>query len=81
MKNNEVKSISTAEKSVLVHESKKHHPFKSPDVNQMQSIEIDRRTRIYIAIGADPIEARNRYLNRLDPKVREHYVPRKTVVV
>ena len=47
---------------------KKQHIFKSPDLTKLQLVVIDPRTNIYIALGADPEEARNRYFNRLKPK-------------
>jgi hypothetical protein len=45
--------------------SKKQNTFKSPDTSKMQEVMIDERTRIYIPKGADPVEARKRYLDRL----------------
>lgn len=48
---------------------KKQVVFKSPDVSNMQVVIIDFKTRIYIAPGADPKEARNRYLSRFDKKI------------
>jgi hypothetical protein len=47
---------------------KKQTNFKSPDLNQLQLVVIDSRTKIYIPIGADPEEARVRYLTRGNPK-------------
>ncbi len=47
---------------------RKNNQFKSPDVTKLQEVVIDFRTRIYIAIGADPEEARSRYLSRLAAK-------------
>ena len=47
---------------------KKQHIFKSPDLTKMQLVVIDPRTNIYIAIDADPEEARSRYFNRLKPR-------------
>lgn len=47
---------------------RKNHKFKSPDLTNLQEVVIDYRTRIYIAVGADPEEARNRYLSRLVTK-------------
>jgi hypothetical protein len=44
---------------------KKHHDFKSPDLSKLQEVVIDVRTKIYIAAGADPEEAKIRYLARL----------------
>ncbi len=43
---------------------KKTSTFKSPDLNKMQVVVIDHRTKIYIALDADPEEARTRYLSR-----------------
>ena len=40
----------------------------SPDVTKMQEVKIDNRTRIYIAAGDDPVEAKKRYLARLEFK-------------
>jgi len=48
--------------------TKKQNTFKSPDTSKMQEVKIDERTRIYIERGADPIEARNRYLARIQAK-------------
>jgi hypothetical protein len=46
---------------------KKQIVDKSPDLNKMQVVVIDHRTKIYIALGADPEEARNRYFSRRTP--------------
>jgi hypothetical protein len=43
---------------------KKQNSFKSPDLKKLQEVVIDFRTRIYITLGADPEEARSRYLAR-----------------
>jgi len=43
---------------------KKQSVFKSPDLNKMQVVVIDHRTKIYIALDADPEEARIRYMSR-----------------
>jgi hypothetical protein len=43
---------------------KKQTVFKSPDLNKLQAVVIDHRTKIYIALGADPEEARARYFSR-----------------
>lgn len=41
---------------------KKHSSnFTSPDLSKLQEVVIDFRTKIYIPIGADPEEAKNRY--------------------
>jgi len=47
---------------------KKSSNFDSPNVSKMQAVEIDHKTTIYIAIGADPVEARKRYLLRTNSK-------------
>ncbi len=46
---------------------KKQTIIKSPDLNKLQAVVIDHRTKIYIALGADPEEARTRYLLRRSP--------------
>lgn len=43
---------------------KKQPVFKSPDLTKMQLVAIDQRTKIYIALDADPEEARKRYQER-----------------
>ena len=47
---------------------KKQNNYDSPDVGKMQEVEIDHKTTIYIAKGADPEEAKKRYLYRINPK-------------
>lgn len=42
--------------------------FKSPDLSKLQEVVIDLKTKIYIAVGADPEEARNRYRSRFSYK-------------
>lgn len=42
----------------------KHNHIKSPDMTKLQEVIIDNRTRIYIALGADPGEARSRFIAR-----------------
>jgi hypothetical protein len=41
---------------------------KSPDLNGMQAVTIDERTKIYIPRGADPQKARERFMMRLAAK-------------
>lgn len=43
---------------------KKQADFKSPDLNKLQEVVIDFKTRIYIALGDDPVLAKKRYLSR-----------------
>ena len=45
---------------------KKQNTFKSPDLSKLQLVVINDRTRIYVAEGDDPEEARTRYLARLE---------------
>jgi hypothetical protein len=42
--------------------------FKSPDMSKLQEVIIDLKTKIYIALDADPIEARKRYFERKEMK-------------
>ncbi|MCD4695702.1 MAG: hypothetical protein K8S16_05615 [Bacteroidales bacterium] len=44
---------------------KRQTTFKTPNLSKMQEVIIDGRTRIYIALDADPEKARSRYLARL----------------
>jgi hypothetical protein len=72
MKSSEEKEASAPtpapEKIHHSHEQKKQNTFKSPDIATMQVIVIDDRTKIYIPKGADPVEAKNRYLARLEAR-------------
>jgi hypothetical protein len=45
-------------------EEKKQFNYKTPDVSKMQEVVINPNTKIYIAVGADPEEAKSRYWNR-----------------
>lgn len=47
---------------------KKNAVCKPPDLEKLQAVVIDLKTRIYIAIDADPEEARKRYFARLKEK-------------
>jgi hypothetical protein len=47
---------------------KKQSNYKTPDLSKLQEVVIDVRTKIYIAAGADPDEARTRYLARFGYK-------------
>jgi hypothetical protein len=49
-------------------QEKKTNIFKTPDITKMQEVVINERTKIYIAVGADPEEARIRYAARQDAK-------------
>lgn len=37
----------------------------SPDLNELQRVVIDRNTSIYIKMGADPVAARNRFIEKM----------------
>jgi hypothetical protein len=47
---------------------KKQNNFVSPDLSKLQVVIIDSRTKIYIPLGANPEEARIRYLSRFEVK-------------
>jgi hypothetical protein len=61
-------------------QEKKQPVFKTPDITRMQEVVINDRTRIYIAIGADPEEARSRYWARQDAKGKVLLTPKKTAL-
>ncbi|MBA4321725.1 MAG: hypothetical protein C0408_02795 [Odoribacter sp.] len=54
--------------------------FKTPDITKMQEVVINHRTKIYIAVGADPEEARTRYWARQDTKGKVMFAPKKPVL-
>ena len=58
---------------------KKANNFKTPDLSKLQVVVIDARTKIYIALGADPEEARSRYLARLEAKNKLLVATKKAV--
>lgn len=58
---------------------KKYNNFKTPDLSKMQEVVIDARTKIYIDTNADPIEAKTRYLERIDAKNKIHLAVRKPI--
>ena len=47
---------------------KKITTFKSPELEKLQAVVIDFKTRIYIAVDANPEEAKKRYFTRLEEK-------------
>ena len=61
-------------------QEKKQMVFKTPDITRMQEVVINARTKIYIAVGADPEEARSRYWARQDAKGKVLLSPKKTVL-
>lgn len=61
-------------------QEKKQIMFKTPDITKMQEVVINHRTKIYIAIGADPAEAKSRYLARQDAKGKVLFTPRKSAL-
>ena len=56
--------ISLTERKISMYE-KKHEHFKSPDLSKLQAVVIDRNTVIYVAIGDDPVEAKERFIARV----------------
>ena len=48
---------------------KKQNNYMSPDIGKLQEVVIDFRTKIYIALDADPKEAKKRFLLRHSSKV------------
>ena len=42
--------------------------FKTPNINILQEVVIDERTKIYIPLGADSEEAKKKFLSRLHEK-------------
>jgi hypothetical protein len=66
MENTKKKTNPEMEKSRYMSSPKKTNTFKTPDLREMQEVIINERTKIYIAIGADPEKARSRYFERLE---------------
>jgi hypothetical protein len=58
-------------------QERKQIVFKTPDITKMQEVVINHRTKIYIAVGADPEEARSRYWARQDAKGKALFAPKK----
>ena len=81
MKSGDGKTIPTIEKNFYLHDQKKHITFKTPDIRKMQEVIIDSRTKMYIALGADPEEARSRYLNRAQTTEKVHPASKKPATV
>jgi hypothetical protein len=61
-------------------QEKKPTVFKTPDITKMQEVVINYRTKIYIAVGADPEEARERYQARQDAKGKVLIMGKKPAV-
>jgi hypothetical protein len=47
---------------------KKAELLESPDLNKLQAVAIDHKTTIYIAPNADPVKAKERYLEKVNSK-------------
>jgi hypothetical protein len=62
-------------------QEKKPTVFKTPDITKMQEVVINYRTKIYIAVGADPEEARERYQARQDAKGKVLVMGKKPVAL
>jgi hypothetical protein len=80
MKNNSGSSASKTEKTFYERNIKKAATFKSPDINKLQEVVIDHRTRIYIALDASPERARIRYFERLQAKEKPILQEKKPIV-
>jgi hypothetical protein len=63
----ETQRISKTEIEFYLREKK---TFKSPDVNKMQMVEIDKKTKLYIAMDASADDARKRYMEHQAGKKR-----------
>jgi len=61
-------------------QERKHSIFKTPDITKMQEVVINNNTKIYIAVGADPEEARSRYWNRPELRVKSIFARKKPAV-
>jgi len=59
------KTISTTEKNYYKHDLKKQ---TSPEVDKMQEVFIDEKTKLYIAPNASAEEARQRYFDKMRAK-------------
>lgn len=79
MKSDDEKLIPVIEKKFYLMDQKKHITVKTPDIQKMQEVIIDGRTKIYIALDADPEKARYRYNNRLQAKEKVNLASRKPV--
>jgi hypothetical protein len=58
-------------------QERKQIVFKTPDITKMQEVVINPRTKIYIAVGADPELARSRYWARQDAKSKALFTTKK----
>jgi len=47
---------------------KKHVNITPPDLNKLQRVTIDHKTVIFIALGADPVKAKKRYIEQTNSK-------------
>lgn len=59
---------------------KKQNNYTTPDLTKLQVVTIDEKTKIYIALNADPEEARNRYFSRIGAKSKLYFANRKPIV-
>lgn len=78
MKNSEGNGSPKVVKNYYRHDYKKQAVYKSPDIQKLQEVKIDDRTKLYIALDADPEQARKRYLTRLETKGNVPYSVRRT---
>lgn len=59
---------------------KRPNNFKSPDLTKLQEVVIDEKTKIYVAVGSDPEEAKKRFLSKLGVKYNKYLGTKKTVI-
>ena len=66
---------------VILCKKKNRQFLKHLTLPRMQEVVINPRTKIYIAVGADPEEARSRYWARQDAKGKVLFTPKKAQLV
>ena len=49
---------------------KKTIHYDTPDLSKLHGVALDHKTTIFIALGADPVNARNRYLYHIKSMVK-----------
>ncbi|HEY4789437.1 MAG TPA: hypothetical protein VIH57_25480 [Bacteroidales bacterium] len=68
MRKEKEKAIPTIEKNCYIHDQKKYVSFTAPDVDKMQEVIIDEKTKLYIAPDASAEEARKHYFDKMRAK-------------
>lgn len=57
-----------AVKEDTIMSEKRSNNYESPNVSKLQAVVIDIKTTIYIPLDADPEEAKQRYMARINRK-------------